>query len=132
MKGRFTTALRFFAPATIYVPGKGTTKVWAEIAREGGAVFFGSWKNAYGEAAIGAFTAGVSEAATVRIGFHPALYAAMRGGEVLVAKDGDGSVLKDGQPDRTNPNAWTVWGGADNVDEGRRMIEFRVRRYEGK
>lgn len=122
-----TMPIRFFAKISAYVPGEGQTTAWTEI--EG---LYCEWRNSYGDRTTAAQALGVNESATIRTFYHPNIYEKLRSVEVVIAKNGDSTVIKNGAPDKSNPNAYELWGGVDNVGEANQYMEFMVRRYEGK
>lgn len=75
---------------------------------------------------------GVNDSATIMMRYTPDLYTKFRTEQVIVIKNADSTAIKDGVPDKNNPNVYELWGGVDNVLEKNQFMEFRVRRYEGK
>jgi len=63
--------------------------------------------------------------------YAPRLCESLRTEHVVVIKNADAAAIKNGVPDKNNPNVYELWGGVDNVKEENRYMEFRVRRYEG-
>jgi len=55
----------------------------------------------------------------------------MKTSRTVAVKNGDTTAIKNGEPDKLNPNCYEVWGGVDNVLEANQYMEFSVRRYEG-
>ena len=49
---------------------------------------------------------------------------------VLIAKNGDPNVLKNGQPNLICTNAYMVWGGVDNIRESNQYMTFDMQRFE--
>ncbi len=126
-----TTPVKFYAKETAYVPGQGQTDTWALVTSGIYDTFYCEWTGTFGERALRAQALGVSDSATVRTFYSPAVYAKLRTEQVVVVKNADETAIVDGVPDKNNPNVYELWGGADNVKEDNRFIEFRVRRYEG-
>lgn len=135
IKTAFTTAVSFYSLETTYVVGEGVTSAWTLIESplsdtERVSVFFCEWTGSYGEMKLAAQAQGVSESARVRMPFVPVLYEKLRSVKVVIAKNADTSVIVANVPDKTNLNAYTVWGGVDNVREENQVMEFNVTRYE--
>jgi hypothetical protein len=126
MKFNPTTKIDFYAKESTYTPGQGQSSEWKYIG-----YLYGEWRGAYGEKAAAAQALGVNESATIRTFYHPEIYTKLQSVQVIVAKHG-ADVMKDGTPDKNNPNSFELWGGVDNVKEANLYMEFRVRRYEGK
>lgn len=122
-----TTPVRFYAKAATYVSGSGQTVTWTDLG-----VLYCEWRGAHGDRVTAAQALNVSDSATVRTFYHPAIYAALRGSQVVAIKNADAAGIKNGAPDRANANVYELWSGVDNVGEGNQFMEFRVRRYEGK
>lgn len=129
MKLNPTTPLLFYAKKGAYVPGDGSTVAWEKIVPD---ALYAEWKGGFGDRALTAQSLGVSDMATVRTFFHPAIYNALKTKQVVVIKNADSTAIKSGVPDKDNPNCYELWGGVDNVEESNRFMEFRVRRYEPK
>jgi len=125
-----TTPIKFFTKETTYIPGQGNTTTWQELDSDGYTTFYCEWRTMYGDRAITAETLGIKESATIRTFYNPIIYNKLRTTQVIVAKNG-ANILKDGVPDKNNPDCYELWGGVDNVLEENRFMEFRVRRYEG-
>lgn len=135
IKAAFTTAIGFYALETAYVPGEGVSKMWTPIyssplPTEQVKLFACEWVNTYGTNKLTAQSQGISESARVRMPFVPNLYEKLGSVSVLIAKNGDPNVLKDGQPNLSCPNAYMVWGGVDNIREANQFMAFDVRRFE--
>ena len=126
-----TTPVKFYAKTTEYIPGQGQSTTWTLVTSGAYDTFYCEWTGTFGERALRAQALGVSDSATVRTFYSPAVYAKLRTEQVVVIKNGDATAIVDGVPDKNNPNVYELWGGADNVKEDNRFIEFRVRRYEG-
>lgn len=122
-----TTPVAFYVKKSEYVQGQGAESQWKQIG-----LLYCEWRGTFGDRATAAQAVGVSESATVRTFYHPDIYEALRGSHVLIAKNADITVLKDGTPIKSNPNAYMLWGGVDNVAEENQYIEFKVKRYEDK
>lgn len=127
-----TTPIQFYyAKDGEYTPGQGATKTWEIIQSGEYNVFYCEWTGTFGDRAMTASAIGVNDSATVRTFFNPVIYEKLRTEKVIIAKNIDPYALKDGVPDKNNPNVYELWGGPDNVREENRFLEFRVRRYEG-
>lgn len=124
-----TVPLLFYAKGSTYVPGQGTTTAWTKIIPD---ALYAEWTGGYGDRAIAAQSIGVSDMATVRTFYHPAVLAKLKSTQVVVIKNADITAIVNGVPDKNNPNCYELWGGVDNVSEENQYMEFRVRRYEPK
>jgi len=122
-----TVKISFWAKEGTYVPGQGQTSEW----KDAGSLYC-EWRGAYGDKASAAQALGVNESATIRTFYHPDIYDKLSTVQVIIAKHGDANVIKNGIPDKNNPNCYGLWGGVDNAKEANLYMEFRVRRYEGK
>jgi hypothetical protein len=132
--------LKFYTEQSSYVVGEGYTTAWLPLKTtvditgtpQEVSVFWGNWKSAYGKQVYDAQAVGIEEAATVRMTFIPSIYEALRGKQVVISK-GAGTILDGGGlPDKDNIEAYTVFGGVDNVGELGKEMEFKVRRYESQ
>lgn len=121
-----TTPVVFYASVSEYVSGQGQTETWQEIG-----TLYGEWRGSFGDRRLNAQALGVSDSATVRTFYHPEIYSKMKTNRTVVIKNADATAIKDGEPDKLNPNCYEVWGGVDNVLEANQYMEFSVRRYEG-
>ena len=121
-----TTPIVFYVSVSEYVPGVGQTETWQEIG-----TLYGEWRGNFGDRRLNAQALGVSDSATVRTFYHPDIYSKMKTNRTVVIKNADTTAIKDGEPDKLNPNCYEVWGGVDNVLEANQYLEFSVRRYEG-
>lgn len=121
-----TTPVTFYAKVPVYGAGSATIS-WESIGR-----LSCEWRGAYGDRVSAAQALGVSDSATVRTFYHPAIYAKLRSVQVVAIKNADATAIVNGAPVVTNPNVYEVWAGVDNVGEENQFMEFRVRRYEGK
>jgi head-tail adaptor len=121
-----TTPIVFYVSVSEYVPGVGQTETWQEIG-----TLYGEWRGSFGDRRLNAQALGVSDSATVRTFYHPDIYSKMKTNRTVVIKNADATAIKDGEPDKLNPNCYEVWGGVDNVLEANQYLEFSVRRYEG-
>nr|DAY51554.1 MAG TPA: putative head-tail adaptor [Caudoviricetes sp.] len=122
-----TTPVRFYAKETAYVPGQGQSSTWADAG-----LLYCEWKGAFGDRVTAAQALGVKDSVTVRTFYHPGIYEKLRTVQVVAVKNNDSEALKNGAPDKNNPNVYELWSGIDNVNEENQFMEFRVRRYEGK
>lgn len=126
-----TTPIQFYAKRVEYIPGQGSTEYWELIVSDGYDVFFCEWRGSFGDRAFSAQAMGVKDSATIRTFYAPAVYEKLRTQQVIVIKNVDAQAIKNGEPDKNNPNVYELWGGVENVGETNQYIEFRVRRYEG-
>ena len=125
-----TTPIKLYTKETTYIPGQGNTTTWQELDSDGYKVFYCEWRGSFGDRALSAEALGIKDSATIRTFYNPNIYNKLRAVQVIVAKNG-ADILKDGQPDKNNPDCYELWGGVDNVKEENQFLEFRVRRYEG-
>lgn len=96
-------------------------------------VFWVDWHGSYGSQQIQAMSQSVYDLCTVRMDYHPGIYQLLRTREVIIIKNAASDAIgKDGTPVLTNPDVYTLWGAADNIHEERRLMEFKVRRFEAK
>lgn len=121
-----TTPIVFYVSVSEYVSGVGQTETWKKIG-----TLYGEWRGSFGDRRLNAQALGVSDSATVRTFYHPDIYSKMKTNRTVVIKNADATAIKDGEPDKLNPNCYEVWGGVDNVLEANQYMEFSVRRYEG-
>ena len=121
-----TTPIVFYVSVSEYEMGVGQTETWQEIG-----TLYGEWRGSFGDRRLNAQALGVSDSATVRTFYHPDIYSKMKTNRMVVIKNADATAIKDGEPDKLNPNCYEVWGGVDNVLEANQYMEFAVRRYEG-
>lgn len=131
LKFNATTPVKFYARESDYTPGTGSSTNWALVESGDLSTFYVEWVGSFGDRALSAQALGVNDSATLRTHYVPAVYEKMRSVQVLVIKNADASAVVEGEPVRSNPNVYEVWGGADNVREANQFMEFRVRRYEG-
>lgn len=124
-----TVPLLYYAAKSGYVPGVGAGTVWEKILPD---ALYCEWKGGYGDRALTAQSLGVSDMATVRTFYHPSLFLKLKAVKAVVVKNADVIAIKNGVPDKNNPNVYELWGGVDNVGEANQFMEFRVRRYEAK
>ncbi len=124
------TPICFYEKVTTYVPGKGNTSAWNKLVTNAMDTFYGEWRGSFGDRALSAQALGVKDSATFRTFFNPSIYLKLKSTQILIVKNADSSAIKDGEPDKANPNVYELWGGVDNVLEENKYMEFRVRRYE--
>jgi hypothetical protein len=126
------TPIELYVESQTYVEGEGHEAAWTKMGNEARSVFFCEWRGSFGDRALSAEALGVKDSATLRMFYNPTIYAQLRTARVVIVKGMDASAIIDGVPDRNNPNVYELWGGVDNVKEENQVMEFRVRRYEGK
>lgn len=136
MKLDLNVPVRFYKKTSVYEAGKGANTSYqllqSQFAEKLVNVFWVEWRGTFGTQVLEAYANGVSELATLRMAYNPVIYDALRGSEVVIVKNADDTVVKKGQPDLANPNAYILFGGVDNYKEKNEMLEFKVRRYEQK
>lgn len=123
------TPMLFLVKSSTYVPGQGQITEWAKVIPY---PLYGEWKSGYGDRALAAEAVGVTDMATCRVYYYPAVYQAMQKSQVLVVRNADAEALIEGVPNKESINLYELWGGVDNVAQENLFMEFRVRRYEGK
>lgn len=128
MKFNPNTPVWFYQKTSTYVPGQGQTEAWALVLA---APLYCEWTGTYGDRAIAAAAQGIKDSATIRSHYHPTVLAALRTTRIIVIKNSITTAIVAGVPDKTNPNVYELWGGADNVKEENLFMEFRARRFEG-
>nr|DAU60693.1 MAG TPA: hypothetical protein [Caudoviricetes sp.] len=128
---RIDTPLEFYiVDQDEYVAGDYNQTRWKKVAEDNGATtYYASWSGTYGAVQAAAMTAGITESVNVRMPFAPNLYEALAHRRVIVAKNG-ADILKEGQPDRLNPNCYELYSGVN--EKQNRMMNFMLKRYEGK
>lgn len=128
---RIDTPLEFYiVDQDEYVAGDFNRTSWKKIAEDNGATtYYANWSSTYGTVQAAAMTAGITESVNVRMPFAPNLYDALARKRVIVTKNG-ADILKDGQPDRLNPNCYELYSGVSETQN--RMMNFMLKRYEGK
>lgn len=127
--------LKFLEKNTAYIAGKGPeinysyiTTIFAGIENN---IFWGEWKNAYGQQILDAQAQGVNELATIRMVYIPEVYEALRSKDITIVKHAENIQFKEDKP-MFNQNTFKIYGSVDNVNEENKIIEFKVRRYEQK
>lgn len=139
--GQFTiycnTAVTIFFRERVYTPGKvGSSDIWTKFVSKVGEdvidVFWVDWRGSFGSQQAQAMSMGVYDACTLRMDYHPQLYTLLRTKEVLVIKDAAPDAVSYGVPVLNHPDVYTLWGAVDDIRNMRKVMEFKVRRYEGK
>lgn len=142
-----TTAVQFWFAQKSYTAGQvGTTTSWvkfrsvldqtivngvvtAETAIE---VFWADWQGSYGTQQVQAMSMGVYDLCTLRMDYHPDLYALLRTKEALIIKNAAADAVSNGVPIRSHPDVYTLWGAVDDIRNAHKIMEFKVRRFEQK
>lgn len=142
-----TTAVQFYSRQRVYTAGQvGTTDSWVKfrsvldqtivngtVAAETAIdVFWADWQGSYGSQQVQAMSMGVYDLCTLRMDYHPDLYALLRTKEVLIIKNAAADAVSNGVPIRSHPDVYTLWGAVDDIRNARKIMEFKVRRWEGK
>ena len=127
-----TTLVRFAVQTTRYVEGTGAVTEWETIRARIGTnpdgtprltdAFYVEWLNAYGMNAVQQQADSVVRPARVRMTYVKAVYDALVEKNVRVYLNG---VMDDA-------HAFTLASSPDNYLEENKMIEFQVKKYEGK
>ena len=120
------TFVRIEKKTSAYQPGTGASDTWAPITRSCyGMVsdtFPVEWRGAFGADMVSAAAQNIRQMATIRMAYHPAVWEALRSGEVRVFLAEEGPKARP----------FTVYGDADNVAMENRILEFKIHRREGK
>lgn len=134
---RPNTAVRIFYQVGSYQPGQvGASKQWQQFTSSVGDktldVFWTDWQGSFGSQQLQAMSMGVTDLCTVRMDYHPDLYRLLRTKEVLFIKDAAEDAIADGVPVRNHPDVYAAFGAVDDIRSMRRVMEFKVRRWEAK
>lgn len=134
---RPTTAACFYYQVSSYQPGQvGSSKSWIKFTSAVGEntldVFWTDWQGSFGTQQLQAMSMGVYDSGTVRMDYHPELYQLLRTKEMLIIKDAAMDAVADGVPVRNHPDVYIVWGAVNDIRSMHRIMEFKVRRWEGK
>ena len=137
IKMHCNTAVHFFFRQRAYVPGQvGTADTWMKFSSLVGEteidVFWVDWRGSYGTQQVQAMSLGVYDLCTLRMDYHPQLYDLLRTKEALVIKNASADAVDQGIPVRNHPDVYTLWGAVDDIRSMRRIMEFKVRRFESK
>jgi len=132
-----TTAVQFYFRQRVYTAGQvGTTDSWIRFRSLIGEnvieTFWTDWQGSYGSQQIQAMSMGVYDLCTLRMDYHPDLYALLRTREALIIKNASPTAVIGGVPVRSHPDVYTLWGAVDDVRSMRKVMEFKVRRFETK
>lgn len=131
-----TTPVEFYELKGAYVPGQGMTSTWEKITVEFyeilTSVFYVDWQGTFGEQKATFYNSGVKESALVRMAYNPIIYEKIREKQVIVSQNATKIFKRNGIPDKLNPNTWEVFGGINKINNESILMEFNVRRYEGK
>ena len=137
IKMNCTTAVQFYFRQRVYTAGQvGTADTWIKfrslISETVIDVFWADWQGSYGSQQIQAMSMGVYDLCTLKMDFHPDLYALLRTKEALIIKDASPTAVIGGIPVRSHPDVYTLWGAVDDIRSAHKIMEFRVRRWEAK
>lgn len=132
-----TTAVQFFFRQRVYTAGQvGTTDSWIKFRSLIGEtvldVFWADWRGSFGTQQVQSMSMGVYDLCTVRMDFHPDLYALLRTKEALVIKNAAADAVEYGIPVKSHPDVYTLWGAIDDIRNLHKIMEFKVRRWETK
>ena len=131
------TAVQFYTRERIYKSGQiGTEDIWEKFVSNVGDnvldVFWCDWVGSFGNQQIQAMSMGVFDLCTVRMDYHPVLYEVLRRKEVLVIKNAAADAVDYGVPVKNHPDVYTLWSAVDDIRNMHKIMEFKVRRWEGK
>lgn len=131
------TAIQIYTRERIYKPGEvGSYDLWQKFTSAVGDqtidVFWCDWIGSYGSQQIQSMSMGVFDLCTVRMDYHPSLYELMRRKEVLVIKNAAADAVEYGIPIKNHPDVYALWSAIDDIRNMHKVMEFKVRRWEGK
>ena len=134
---RCSTAVQFYYRRNQYeLKQIGTSAYWEKFRSAVGDqiidVFWADWIGSYGSQQIQAMSMGVFDLCTLRMDYHPDLYDLLRRKEVLVIKNAAPDAVIHGEPVRNHPDVYKLWSAVDDIRNMRRIMEFKVRRFEEK
>ena len=75
---------------------------------------------------------GAFDLCVLRMDYHPDLYALLRTKEALIIKNAAADAVDNGIPVKNHPDVYTLWGAVDDIRNQRKIMEFKVRRWETK
>lgn len=132
-----TTAVQFFFRQRAYTAGHvGTSDTWIKFRSLIGEtvidVFWAEWRGSYGTQQVTAMSMGVYDLCTIRMDYHPDLYGLLRTKEALIIRNAAADAVEYGIPVKNHPDVYTLWGAVDNIRNQRKIMEFKVRRWEAK
>lgn len=126
------TLIKFAQQITSYAAGAGASTTWTPLVvpigtdENGNDVttdcFYCEWLNSYGQNAIQQQADGVIRPARVRMSYVASVYEALTNKAVRIYKNG----IND------DAHTFVLASAADNYIEGNKMIEFNVKKFEGK
>ncbi len=126
------TFIKIAEQNTTYIEGEGTSTTWDKITAilgkdgDGNDIvtdgFYCEWLNAFGQVAIQQQSDGVICPARVRMVYVDVVYNALLNKAVKIYKNG----IED------DAHAFVLSSSVDNYVEGNKMLEFNVKKYEGK
>ena len=131
------TAVQFYTRERIYTEGQvGTKDLWEKFMSYVGdnkiETFWCDWIGSFGSQQVQAMSMGVYDLCTVRMDYHPELYELLRRKQVLVIKNAAADAVDYGVPVKNHPDVYTLWSAADDIRNMHKIMEFKVRRWEGK
>jgi len=126
------TLIKFGVQSTTYVSGVGSSTVWETVTVPIGTdaagnevttdCFYCEWLNSYGQVAIQQQADGVNRPARVRMPYVATVYDALTNKAIRIYKNG---IVDDA-------HTFQLASAADNYIESNKMLEFNVKKYEGK
>lgn len=126
------TLVRFAVQDSTYVKGKGATTIWKPISVSVGTdgrgkpimtdCFYVEWLNSYGNVAVQQQAEGVIRPARIRMTFVKAVYDALVSKDVRIYLNG---IIDD-------EHTFQLSSSPDNYTESNKLLEFHVKKYEGK
>lgn len=117
------TQIEVHAPKSEYIKGEGSQTTYEAITYtlcgNKNPAFYCEWRGSFGADVLTADSMNIKDLATIRMPFNPDIYAALRQKQVKILRAGDDEPFE-------------VVGSPDNYLMQNRMLEFKVKRMEGK
>ena len=126
--------IKFYEEISIKILDKMQTKfelITNDFLGEKIETYFCEWLNLYGTEYIIAQQKNVEYSAKIRMVYNPFLYAILQKKNIYISKNAE-NIFKENRPDKNNINCFVIFGTVENIREQNRIMEFKVRRYEGK
>lgn len=127
MKFQQKTAVKFYSYENSE-DGRRPRLISSHFGNVSQSVFYCDWIGSYGNRVEADEAVGVSDTATVRMMFNPAVYHAFCS-DVIIAKNANNIINTDGNIDYENPAVYVRYGSI-NLLWNDNLMEFRVRRIK--
>ena len=95
-----TTPIKFYVKESAYTKGEGASAEWHPITTNTD-TFYSEWRGTFGDRLTVAQAIGVSDSATIRTFYNPAIYDALQTKQVLIIKKCRLDSYKNGTLDKT-------------------------------